>query len=448
MRNVWSIFSLLALLVLVACQSASVVEKDIATETAVPPSRTLTPLATDTLQPIDSQITAVSPSVTPTPTQVAVTPTPPPLAYLDAAITRELADFTGLSSYVIRDLTTGEEISHEPDLAIAGMSLIKIPILINTYRVLSSPPDIEQTKLITQTTALSSNYAANLLLQIIARQPNAYIGAEIVTDSMRDLGMYNTFMVAPYDAEAKPGWAQTYLTPANQRTDITTHPDIYRQTTTGDLAQLLQMLYDCAEKDQGLLRTTYPNELTQAECQQMLQMLQLNELVKLLEAGLPKDITTIAHKIGYIDDTYGDAAIVYSPNRDYILVLALYYPNWLEWQVASPLFARISQLTYDHFNDPHAYSAATLAAPPPLLPTATPPPTPDLPQAIVTGTSGIGLTLRTAPAGAELTILPEGSVISLLDTAPTTHNGIAWRNVRTPDGLEGWVGADYLTTQN
>ncbi|MCA9971005.1 MAG: serine hydrolase, partial [Anaerolineales bacterium] len=369
-----------------------------------------------------------------------------PLPYLAAALEQELAAFPGLSSYVVIDLQTGEQLAHNADLAIAGMSLLKIPILINTYRVLDRPPNVEETKLITQTTALSSNFAANLLLQTIAGQPSSTAGADVVTASMRELGLYNTFIVVPYDAEPLPGRPLTLLTPANQRTDLTTQPDIHRQTTTGDLAQMLWMLYDCAENGRGPLPETYPDDLTQAECAAILDALRLNELVKLLEAGLPAD-TPISHKLGYIDDTYGDAAIVYSPAGDYVLVLALYAPVWLEWAVASPLFARISRLVYDHFNDPAAYPPEVLAAPPALAASPTPPPTPDLPQAIVTGTAGVGLTLRDAPGGAELAILPEGTVVGLLPDAPIDFNGLTWRKIRSPAGPEGWVGAAYLTTR-
>ncbi len=137
--------------------------------------------------------------------------------------------------------------------------------------------------------------------------------------------------------------------------------------------------------------------------------------------------------------------IIYSPARTYILVLALYAPGWLEWDIASPLFARISALAYAHFNDPAAYSPQVLAAPPVLSHTPTPPPTPDLPQAIVVGTSGIGLTLRQAPGGAEIMVLPEGTVVGLLSAAQVEGNGVTWRQVRAPGGQEGWVSAAYLS---
>lgn len=61
-----------------------------------------------------------------------------------------LADFDGISSYVVVDMKTGDRIARNEDVAIAGMSLLKIPILVETYRVLDRPPDVEQTKLITQ----------------------------------------------------------------------------------------------------------------------------------------------------------------------------------------------------------------------------------------------------------------------------------------------------------
>jgi hypothetical protein len=127
--------------------------------------------------------------------------------------------------------------------------------------------------------------------------------------------------------------------------------------------------------------------------------------------------------------------------------LALYTPTWLEWSIASPLFAEISRLAYAHFNDPQAYPDDVLAAAPAVSPTPTPLPTPNLPQAIVFGTQGIGLTLRDAPAGREITILPEGTVVSLLEVEPVELNGVSWRNVRTSAGEEGWVGADFLVSE-
>ncbi len=437
---------LVVLGVLVACSSEVRVETAVSTPSPSPqpPSP---PTQTASLIPILPTAPVPEASSTKAVTSTPLPPyTPPEMGYLAAEIENILADFVGVSSYVVVDLSTGERIESNPDVAIAGMSVIKIPILIETFRTLDRPPDVEQTKLLTQTTSLSSNFAANLLLKTVVGPNDTYIGADRVTESMRALGIYNTFIAVPYDLDPRPNQPNTYLTPANQRTDITTKADIYRQTTIGDLAALLQLLYECAEKDNGRLRDRYPQTVTQTECQEILTLMQLNELVKLLEAGLPEDVP-ITHKLGYIDDTYGDVGIIYAPNGDYLLALALYTPDYLEWAIASPLFQNISTATYAHFNDLQAYSADILANPPLLQPTPVFIPTPDKPAALVVGTRGIGLILRDVPAGNELAILPEGSVVYLLDDAPTTVNNVLWRNILTPSGELGWVGSDYLLTQ-
>ncbi len=386
----------------------------------------------------------VAPTAAPTetsPARVEEASQAPNLRYLQAAIEKTLAPFDSFSSFVIIDLQTGQKIGRNEDVAIAGMSLVKVPILINTYRVLDEPPNVEQTKLISETTALSSNFAANLLLQTIAGEPDAYLGADIVSQSMRDLGIYNTFIAVPIDADPRPDRLNTVLTPANQRTDITTYADPYRQTTTGDLAQLFRAIYECAELDSGLLREQYPQQLTAAECQEMIDYLQLNELARLLENGLPPDVP-FAHKVGWIDDTHGDGGIVFSPGGDYIIVMALYAPSWLEWDESAPLFEAVSRLTYAHFNDPDAYAGQEL----PILPTSPPATaTPERPHAIVTNTQGVGLTLRDVPGGQEIAILPDGTVLTLLAVQPVEQSGYQWHKVQAPDGKMGWAVEDYFT---
>ncbi len=78
----------------------------------------------------------------------------------------------------------------------------------------------------------------------------------------------------------------------------------------------------------------------------------------------------------------------------------------------------------------------------PAIPTATP--TAIICRAIVDGTAGSGLTLREAPGGADLAILPDGSILTLLDDAPQEANGFIWRSVRTVAREEGWVVEDFL----
>ena len=80
-----------------------------------------------------------------------------------------------------------------------------------------------------------------------------------------------------------------------------------------------------------------------------------------------------------------------------------------------------------------------------LAPTAEPPP-PAAPQAfVVTGTGAEGLFLRPEANtnGAPLTTVPEGTRVEQIGDDFVGPDRL-WRNVRTPDGQEGWVAADFL----
>jgi hypothetical protein len=434
---------LLVLLLLVACQNGTPIEADSEEETAV---ASLAQQETTPTPAVTTAQTATATSVPPTRTLTPTPFTPPDIGYLAAAIEAALADFDGLSSYVVIDLVRGNRLDHNADLAISGMSLLKVPIVVQTYRHLSTSPDLEQTKLITQTVSMSSNYSANLLMEMMAGTRNTYTAVTTFTHQMRQLGLYNTFITVPFDSDPQPEQLTTYLTPANQRPGPSARPDPYRQTTVGDLTTLLAWVYQCAQSDSGPLRQHYPDELSQAECAEILDVMQLNELSNLLTEGLPPG-TPISHKVGWIGTTHGDIAIVYGPVQDYLIGLVLYGDTWLEWDRSAPLFETISRLTYRHFNDPDVYSAAILAQPPAISNTPTPVATPDLPQALVFGTGGIGLKLRATPGGAELLILPEGSLVGLLPTAPAEQGGVTWQHVRTAEGQEGWVGVDFLVVE-
>jgi hypothetical protein len=81
----------------------------------------------------------------------------------------------------------------------------------------------------------------------------------------------------------------------------------------------------------------------------------------------------------------------------------------------------------------------------PEEPGATATPTVVICRGIVDGTSGNGLTLRVNPGGEDITILPDGSVLTVLDDEPVESGGFTWRKVRVVGGEEGWVAADFLT---
>jgi hypothetical protein len=65
---------------------------------------------------------------------------------------------------------------------------------------------------------------------------------------------------------------------------------------------------------------------------------------------------------------------------------------------------------------------------------------------VVSGTAGTGLWLRGAPGGQRLAIYREGSRLQQL-AADQEAQGLTWRNVRTQDGVEGWMAARYLVLE-
>ncbi len=271
-------------------------------------------------------------------------PLPPRLPILGRLLENHLASFAGVHAFYIIDLQTGDTYGKNQDVAFSGTSIVKIPIMLEVFRKLDHAPNVEETRLLTQTITESGNYTANLLLDVIAGKDDGMLGAKILTESMWYLGLKNTFIAVPYEEEI-PG---TYATPANQRTDINTLPDPKMQTTPEDIATLLEMIYQCAAGG-GTLLAAYPGSITPDECQYMIELLTQNRIGSLIEAGVPEG-TTVAHKHGWTAETHGDAGIVFSPGGNYVLAEFLHTPGWLEWQISSPLLAEISRATYSFFN--------------------------------------------------------------------------------------------------
>lgn len=56
------------------------------------------------------------------------------------------------------------------------------------------------------------------------------------------------------------------------------------------------------------------------------------------------------HKHGWIDDTHGDAAVVFSPGGAYVLVTVMHGPDWLNFEQSAPLIGEISRTVYNYFN--------------------------------------------------------------------------------------------------
>lgn len=271
----------------------------------------------------------------------------------------DISEFEGLVGLYLSDLQTGEEInfaysqgqdfSTNPDVAFTSASIIKIPIMVSAYRRLDDDPDPETVRLIQEMIEKSGNDPADWLME---RVIDPFSGPLDVTDDMRTLGLDNTFLAGQF-YQGAPLLA-SFDTPANQRTDIDTDPDIYNQTTPSDIGMLMEDIYQCTQRGEGNLLAIFPDEFTQEECQTMVNYLGNNQIGILIEAGVP-DGTPVAHKHGWVTyfgvmNTLGDAGIVYTPGGNYVLSIFIYHPDQLIWEPASELVAVLSEAIYNYFN--------------------------------------------------------------------------------------------------
>ncbi len=295
-----------------------------------------------------------------------IDPQGPPFTNLQVLLeqTVQLAELEDVVVGVyFQDLATGREIHFAyqngeplplpPDVAFTGASIIKIPIMVSVFRRIdlerANPEVLRQLE---NMIAESGNEAADWLMENVL-DPN--LGPLLVTEDMRALGLENTFMAGFF----RPGapLLQRFETPANQRTDVNTDPDPYNQTTPSDMGALLQDLYLCAYENGGALLAAFPNEITQEECQYMLDLLSTNRIAVLFEAGLP-DGTRIDHKHGWVTNlqgyiqVIGDAGIIYTPEGDFVLVAFVWHPVQIFWERGSMLLADLAEAAYNFYNPP------------------------------------------------------------------------------------------------
>jgi uncharacterized protein YraI/beta-lactamase class A len=265
---------------------------------------------------------------------------------LNAGFQPETSTLGGL---FLMNLNSGEAITFGNDVAFSGMSLSKIAILAALYDKFDAPLPLDVAIEVANMMICSENSASNALLARLG-DGDMVRGGAYITDFLRRLGLQNMYIVAPYriSAQATPAPVTAPTTGVDQ---VRAQPDIANQMTVGDMGQLLAGIYQCAIQATGpLLNFTEPR-FNPGECRQMLGVMSINNLDQplMMSAGVPAG-TRVAHKHGYINDTHGNAGIVFTPGGDFVLVTALHAPTWLDFQVSFPLITNMARETYNYFN--------------------------------------------------------------------------------------------------
>ncbi len=276
------------------------------------------------------------------------------LAYLETVLKQQLEVFDGIGSIYILDLQTGEELRINSDDALSGLSVVKIAIMLETLRAVDGPLGLETVKLLEETAINSGNYSANLLLDIVAGENNAYLGVDVLTASMQNLGLKNTFIVTPYEEPpraAKP----TLITEANSNPTIDFDPDPAMQTTASEMGRLLGMIYDCS-RGGGTLIAVYAGKVTPEECKYLIELMAQNDEGNLIRFGVPENVT-VAHKHGWANNTHGDAGLVLSPGGDYVIATYLHQDSeWLPANISFPILRELSRTVFNFFNAENPYA--------------------------------------------------------------------------------------------
>jgi beta-lactamase class A len=277
-----------------------------------------------------------------------------------------VAEFDGVIGVYMLDLQNGQEIhfamdkgeliSVNPDVAFTSSSTVKIPIMVSYFiKYGSAALDEALSNLILDMIRKSENPPADRLMNSL----DSFRGPLIVTEDMKKLGLENTFIAGFFcSAEAPCPLLQRIDTPANQRFDVITDPDVFNQTTASDTGMLLADIYQCAESGGGALIAAYPQTITPEICQRMIDFLAADKIGVLIEAGVPEG-TRVAHKHGWISEpssgvikNISDAAIVYTPGGNYVLAIYAYHPVQTIWEPVSTMFAQLSQAVYNFYNLP------------------------------------------------------------------------------------------------
>jgi hypothetical protein len=292
-------------------------------------------------------------------------------AYLDYFSSRGI-DYSSPDSVIsifVMDLETGEEMGIQDNVRHSAASTIKLPVLINYYRhQILDPPTWDKFRL-AASVICSDNSAANFLMEATKGEGPYSQGPRNVTEtaceagagstsilSQLTVGTYEELRQQGYNPELFYGVAAPLTCPSARFVETPTPEnqfDAQNYSSAADMGTLLMMTYDCAHHNSGL-RTIFPDEITQNECRQILEVMRGTRFYHMSELGVP-DGVKMAHKVGYDGvETSGDISIVYSPGGDYIFTVYVWQrdidgdgfqsnDNWY-------LIGDLSRIAYNFFN--------------------------------------------------------------------------------------------------
>ncbi len=237
---------------------------------------------------------------------------------LEDTVTAMVSTYDGDWSVYFKNLNTDESFLLN-DMPMKSASIMKLFIMGTVYTEIEkgelSRTD-EIVELLNKMITFSDNEASNELLYILGNSSYAE-GISQVNRFIQDYGYSE--MTVEYNGFNNPD---------------TVLGDGVNQVAAKDVGKLLEDVY----------RRTW---MSRAASNEVESMLLAQDTRYKIPAGLPEDVLC-ANKTGEMDETENDAAIVYSDNCDYILVILS--SDWDSADAAVDGIRALSALTYEFFN--------------------------------------------------------------------------------------------------
>jgi beta-lactamase class A len=283
----------------------------------------------------------------------------PSAQQLQEQIEAMAAEWNGVIGMYVYDLDQDQPVAKlNADTVFSGASVMKVPILLNTYlNIQNFTPD--QKEALEAMIIKSDNLAANdLLAASVGGQgtDDAYTGVQQMNDMLSSLGLNHTYQSIPYEAyDYLVGirHLQVRQGPPQEGPAPYTEADPFVRTTPAEMSEIFLWIYDCS-RGKGLLLDKFPDKITPERCRDMLGLLKQNDDHIRMVAGFPPG-TDVAHKSGWTEDMHSDVGVVRSPGGNFLLGIYVYRQivpgkNYLADEIGAPVVASFARLAYTFYN--------------------------------------------------------------------------------------------------
>lgn len=268
-----------------------------------------------------------------------------------AALAAREEAWGGLVGISVYDFAAGELIDYHGDTVFSGASVVKIPILLQSY-LSRDEFTVNQQIAIDLMMRISDNDSANELLAMIG-DGDGLEGVRRMNATLREvLGLEYTSMAAPFESITYLSEFEGIEIPKRGIEGPSPHTDAdpYVRATPAEMTRLLVAVADCA-RGKGPLLAIPDTKLTPARCDELLEVMQRNEDINKIVAGVPPG-TLVAHKSGWIDDARADAGLVRTADGgEYAISMWIWQEtDYILTEVSDPLLADLSRIVYSGLN--------------------------------------------------------------------------------------------------